>query len=593
MALNYLQLRKIFADFWENKNHRQIPPASLVLKEDPTTLFTSSGMQQLVPYFLGEPSPSGKRLYDIQPSLRTQDIMEVGDMCHTTFFEMMGNWSLGDYFKREQLPWVLELFTRHFGLPKEKLYVTVFEGTKGVLKDEESATIWKKLGIPEERIFYYGVDKNWWSRSGTPDQMPPGEIGGPDSEVFYDFGIPHNEKFGEKCHPNCPCGRFLEIGNSVFIQYQKMADGSLKELSQKNVDFGGGVERILAASVNKPDIFSIELFSKIIKKIEEVSQKSYSVEENKPSIRIIADHLKASTFLIINGTVPSNKEHGSILRRLIRRSVVKMRQLTGQLIASQDFVDICESVMTTYGNIYFNIDKDLPILKSILEDEVERFRKSLEKGLQIVHKIEKIDGKIAFDLYQSYGFPLEITEELLREKGKAINREQFYQEFEKHRQLSRTASAGMFKGGLEDQSEKTIKYHTATHLIHQALFDVLGGDIRQEGSNISPIRLRFDFYSLKRPTDEDLKKVEVIVNKKISEGLIVSSKIMPKEDAFKLGAKAFFRQKYPEMVTVYMIDSYSKELCGGPHVKNTQEIGPITIYKMEKIGANLYRLYAK
>ncbi len=593
MVLNYLQLRKIFADFWENKDHQKIPPASLVLKEDPTTLFTSSGMQQLVPYLLGERYPLGKKLYDIQPCLRTQDIMEVGDMCHTTFFEMMGNWSLGDYFKKEQLAWVLGLFTKHFNLPKEKLYVTVFEGTKEVPKDEESALIWKKLGIPNERIFYYGVDKNWWSRSGTPDQMPASEIGGPDSEVFYDFGLPHNEKFGEKCHPNCQCGRFLEIGNSVFIQYQKMADGSLKELSQKNVDFGGGVERILAASSNEPDVFSTELFSKIIKKIEEISQKSYSVMENKPPMRVIADHLKASTFLMVNGTIPSNKEHGSILRRLIRRSVVKMRQLTGRLTSSQDFVDICREVMATYGNIYFDVDKDILTLKPILEGEVERFKKSLEKGLQIVHKIEKIDGRTAFDLYQSYGFPLEITEELLREKGQVINREQFYQEFNKHRQLSRTASAGMFKGGLADQSEKTIKYHTATHLIHQALFDVLGHDIRQEGSNINPVRLRFDFYSLKKPSGEDLKKVETVVNEKIREGLTVSSKIMPKEEASKLGAKAFFRQKYPDMVTVYMIDNYSKELCGGPHVKNTKEIGPITFYKMETIGANLYRLYAK
>lgn len=592
MSMTHATLRQLFSDFWKERGHKELPPSPLVLKEDPTTLFTSSGMQPLVPYLAGEPHPLGKKLYDIQPCVRTQDVDEVGDNRHDTFFEMMGNWSLGDYFKDEQLPWYWEFLTQVLKLPKEKLYATVFEGYNNVPKDEISAKVWKSLGLPDDHIYFYGAKENWWSRSGTPDQMPEGEIGGPASEVFYDFGTPHDTKYGKDCHPNCQCGRFMEIGNSVFIQYRKMGDGTLQELPQNNVDFGGGIERMLAAINDDPDIFETDLFSEIIKAVEEVSQKNYSVQENKSAMRIIADHLKASVFLIVNGVVPSNKEHGYVLRRLLRRTAVKLKFFNGSYNI-KDFSVIGKSVLKTYGSQYFDIAKDGTLITEVIEDEMNKFTKSLEKGLKEIQKMEQVSGKTAFDLYQTYGFPLEITEELLKEKGQEINHEEFANEFNKHKELSRTASAGMFKGGLADQSEQTKKYHTATHLLHQALFDVLGQDVRQEGSNITAERLRFDFSSSRKPNEEELKKIEELVNKKIEEQIPVFYKDLPKEEAFNIGAKSFFKEKYPKIVKIYFVGDYSKEFCGGPHVENTKEIGKINIYKLEKIGSNIYRIYAK
>ena len=593
MNINHIRLRQLFKSFWKKHDHKEIPPIPLVPKDDPTTLFTGSGMQPLIPYLLGEPHPLGKRLYDIQPCLRAQDIEEVGDSNHDTFFEMMGNWSLGDYFKKEQLAWFWEFLTKELKLPKEKLYVTIFEGTKEIPADEESFQVWKKLGIPEERIFKYGSDKNWWSRAGAPDKMPAGEPGGPDSEVFYEFThVAHNPKFGKTCHPNCQCGRFLEIGNSVFIQYQKTPDGVFRELPAKNVDFGGGVERTTMAIENEPDMFKTNLFDPMIRNIESVTGKSYNDEKNKPAMRIIADHLKATTFLIKDGVLPSNKEQGYVLRRLLRRSAVKFQQLKGK-VEVDDLNKIIETVAEIYLNSYFNSKKDIEKISPVITEEIARFNNTLDRGLKQINKIGKIDGKIAFDFYQSYGFPLELTEELFIEKGQKIDRKEFYHEFEKHKNLSRAASAKKFKGGLADQSGQTIKYHTATHLLHQALFDVLGSQIRQEGSNITSERLRFDFYSTQKPTDEQIKKVELIVNEKINQALEVSFKIIPKDEALKIGAKSFFREKYPEMVKVYFINDYSREFCAGSHVKNTKEIGQIKIYKSEKIGSNLYRIYAK
>ncbi len=594
--ITHQDLRKAFSEFWEQQGHKLAEPAPLVLNNDPTTLFNSSGMQQLIPYLQGEKHPQGKKLYNIQPCFRAVDIDEVGDNRHTTFFEMMGNWSLGEYFKKEQLPLFWKFLTQNLQLPKEKLYVTVFEGTGNVPKDTESYEIWQSLGIPEDRIFFYGVDKNWWSRSGPPDKMPAGEIGGPDSEVFYDFGTPHNKKYGATCHPNCECGRFLEIGNSVFIQYRKKDDGSLEELPQRNVDFGGGLERILAAQNNNPDVFQTDVFEKIIKSIEETTQTKYE-GENQSAMRIIADHLKAATFMIVEGTTPSNKEHGYILRRLLRRSAIKIRQLTGKF-DTRNFAFIARQVLSTYEDIYFNIQKDEAKITAIIDSEMERFSTSIDNGLRHINKLVTIDGKAAFDLYQNFGFPLELTEELAQEKGTHIDKDQFRSEFDKHREQSRTASAGKFKGGLADHSEQVIKYHTATHLIHQALFDVLGNDIRQEGSNITGERLRFDFSTSKKPTKEDMQKVQEITQSKIDDGLPMTFTMMPRDEAFQIGARSFFKEKYPEQVKIYYIgkdlkSAYSKEFCGGPHVKNTQEIGTITIYKFEKIGSNLYRIYAK
>ena len=599
----HLDLRKKFADFWKEKNHKEIPPISLVPQNDPTTLFTGSGMQQLVPYLLGEVHPLGKRLYNIQPCFRSQDILEIGDNRHTTFFEMMGNWSLGDYFKKEQLSWFWQFLTQILGFDKKKLYVTVFAGDKknNLAPDDESKKIWLELGVPENHIFSYGPEKNWWSRAGVPDNMPEGEPGGPDSEVFYDFG--QDFKLHEKspysslkCHPNCDCGRFLEIGNSVFMQFKKTKNG-FEELPAKNVDFGGGLERILAAANNNPDVFLTEIYLPIIKNIEKIVDKKYENEDDKRKIRIIADHLKGAVFLIKSGVYPSNKERGYVLRRLLRRVTIKMYQLKGKRVLDNDLNLAVETIIEIYKNIYFE-EKDLEEIKPVIGEEIDRFNKTLEKGFYILQKIEKPTGKQVFDLYQSYGFPKELTEELLKEKGLIFNQKEFDEEFEKHRALSRTASVGMFKGGLADHSKNTLRYHTATHLLHQALFDVLGESIRQEGSHITGKRLRFDFYCAKKPTTENLKEVEKIINQKIKEELPVNFVVLHKEEAYKIGAKAFFKEKYPDVVKVYYIGqsletAYSKEFCGGPHVTNTKEIGKIEIFKFEKIGASLYRIYAK
>jgi len=592
--MTHLQLRKLYEEFWEERTHRQIPPIPLIPKDDPTTLFTGSGMQQLVPYLLGEPHPLGEKLYNIQPCFRAQDIEQVGDNRHDTFFEMMGNWSLGSYFKKEQLEWCFEFFTQILRIRQERLHVTVFEGYKNIPADEESYGLWKKLGIPEKRIHKYGPHYNWWSRAGIPENMPAGEPGGPDSEVFYEFtDVKHDVKFGEKCHPNCDCGRFLEIGNSVFMQYKKMPDGSFAELPKKNVDFGGGVERLLAAINNDPDIFLSDLYVPIIRIIETETNKKYSDEANKNSMRIIADHIKASVFLIKNGVLPNNKEHGYFLRRILRRLTLKTRNLMNKTPSAKNIADISESILKIYERIYFDPTKDRQLIHAVVEEEIERFNRSLERGLNELNKIADIDGKTAFDLYQSFGFPLELTEEILKDRNQTVDKKQFREEFKKHQELSRSTSIGKFKGGLADKSEQTLKYHTATHLIHQALFDVLGPEVRQEGSNITNERLRFDFYSIHKPTDEKIRQAEKIVNEKINEGLNVEFKILPKTEAEKVGAKSFFREKYPEMVKVYFIGNYSKEFCGGPHVKNTKEIGKIEIYKFEKIGSNLYRIYAK
>lgn len=607
MSMSHQQLRTIIKKFWEEspRNHKEVPPAPLVLKEDSTSLFTSSGMQQFIYNLQGEQHAMGKRIYDIQPCIRTQDIEEVGDNQHDTFFEMIGNWSFGDYFKQEQLPWVWELFTKRIFSEKnikDKLYVTVFEGNKNVPKDEESAAIWKKLGIADDHIFYYGAEKNWWSRSGTPEKMPVGEIGGPDSEVFYDFGTPHDKKFGPECHPNCDCGRFMEIGNSVFIQYKKASDGTLQELPQKNVDYGGGIERILAAANNNPDIFKTDIFKPVIEAFQDYTGIEYgsSVEIDR-HIRVMVDHIKISTFLLAQGVLPSSKEHGYVLRRLIRRAVAKML-----LVTSVSKIELSKKlvlkVIEIYKNIYFK-DIRSDIINKELGFEIDKFDRVLSSASKLIRKAS-ISGQFLFDLQQSSGVPLEIALEMIQAEGKIVTQDMlddFHRYNQIHKNQSRTASAGMFKGGLADHSEQVLKYHTATHLIHQALFDVMGEDIRQEGSNITGERLRFDFYSSYKPQQKEINDVVKIVNNKIKESLPMQFKIMPREEAFKVGARSFFKEKYPEQVKVYYIGgeddkpetAYSKEFCGGPHVKNTSEIGKIEIYKFEKIGSNLYRIYAK
>lgn len=600
--MNVNILRKKYIDFFTSppRNHKAIPSTSLVPENDPTTLFVGSGMQPLIPYLLGGKHPLGTRLVDSQKSFRAQDIEEVGDNRHTTFFEMLGNWSLGDYFKKEQLMWIFEFLTKELGLNPKKLYVTVFAGNDTVPKDTESIVIWKEIfsnvGIDAkegERIFSYPVEKNWWSRSGTPDKMPPGEPGGPDSEVFYEFSeVTHNPQYGPVCHPNCDCGRFLEIGNSVFMQYQKQEDGSFRELPQKNVDFGGGLERLVAATEDQPDIFSTNLYTPIISAIEKETEISYSDNANKNAIRIISDHIKAATFLIADGVSPSNKEQGYVVRRLLRRAGVKMHILMGGFEPKPNFSSISREVLKMYEGVYFETADLEGVISQVIEDEMNKFAKSLTRGLKLLENIQKPDGKTAFDLYQTYGFPLEITREILLQKGMKIDNEQFAEEFAKHQNLSRTTSAGRFSGGLADHSEKVVKLHTATHLLQQALREVLGKHVRQKGSHITLERLRFDFTHPEKLTDEETKKIEAVVNKQIEKDLKVDMKVISFHDAVKENALFVENEKYPEKVKVYSVGNFSKEVCGGPHVKSTGALQNFKILKEESLGSGIRRIYA-
>lgn len=597
--MKHTQVRQKFIDFFQKRGHKQIPSAPLVPENDPTTLFTSCGMQPLITYLLGEKHPLGTRIVDSQKSFRAQDIDEIGDNRHTTFFEMLGNWSLGDYFKKEQLPWFFEFLTKELQIPPAKLYVTVFEGNDIVPKDTESILIWKEIfrnvGIDAQegkRIFSYPVEKNWWSRSGTPDHMPSGEPGGPDSEVFFDFDTPHDPRFGKMCHPNCDCGRFLEIGNSVFMQYQKQADGTVKDLPNKNVDFGGGLERLVAVTNNNPDVFQTDLYSDIIATICKVSGKNYSEIENRTSMRIIADHMKAATFMAAEGLQPSNKQQGYILRRLLRRAAVKYHLLTNSSSTEQDLLPTIDSVIKTYADTSYFKNITNQSLQDIIGAEIFRFTQSLSKGMKEIQKISQVDGKIAFDLYQTYGFPLEITVELFAQKGQKIDIAQFETEFNKHRELSRTASKGMFAGGLADQSDATTQLHTATHLLQQSLRETLGDHVRQKGSNITAERLRFDFSHSSKLSDEEIKKVENLVNEKISDNIPVSMKTESLTEALEEHALTVAGASYPDKVKVYSIGSFSKEVCGGPHVDFTGRLGTFKIIKEEAAATSIRRIYA-
>ena len=590
------EIRQKYLDFFKKLDHVEISASPLVIDSDPTTLFTSSGMQQLVPYLKGEKHPQGKCLVNSQPSLRLQDIEEVGDSRHTTFFEMLGNWSLGDYFKKEQLPWVWKFFTKELGLDPKRLHVSVFEGNAEVPKDTESFEIWKSLGLPESHIHFYGADKNWWSRAGAPDKMPVGEIGGPDSEIFFEFEeVGHDPNFGKFCHPNCDCGKFLEIGNSVFMQYQKNKDGKLIELPQKNVDFGGGLERTAAAVMGSPDVFRIDMFSGIIKGLEGEIGVNYGSDGQKDkSFRIIADHLRASCNLLAEGVIPGNKLHGYVLRRLIRRTMFHFH-LLGSGISGGAVAHVAENLRKFYPNV----DSHWKFVEENLSAEATRFELALKRGLarltSAVARGEEINGEFTFDLYQTEGFPLELTIEILKQNGMSFTPEErntFESEFEKHKNLSRSASAGMFKGGLTQASEVTTKLHTATHLLHAALRQTLGEHIGQKGSHITSERLRFDFSHPQKLTDDEIKKVENLINQKIKEDLLVTFIEMPLREAIALGAMHFFAEKYGEKVKVYTIGSFSREICGGPHVTHTGTIGSVRIIKQEKIGSGIIRIYA-
>jgi alanyl-tRNA synthetase len=573
-----------------------------VPENDPTTLFTGSGMQPLLPYLLGEPHPKGKRLTNSQKSFRAEDIEEVGDNRHTTFFEMLGNWSLGDYWKEEQLVWLFEFLTKEIELPAERLWVTCFAGDKalGIPADTESAEIWKKIGIPKERIRFCDAEKNWWSRAGVPERMPAGEPGGPDSEVFFDFRIPHNPKYGAECHPNCQCGRFMEIGNSVFMQYQKREDGTFSELPQKNIDFGGGLERISAALNDNPDIFESSPLNTIIQTIEKETGISYSraTESDRRGLRIVADHLRAGMFLIADGVHPGPKEQEYMVRRLLRRAIL----FADRLAITGVFLKIIAAVVSEYRNHYPLLYERREAIEGAIWQEERDFLKTISRGMRIFEKLPKrngvISGRDAFILATTHGFPLELTKEIAVEYNAAVDTEAFLEEMEKHREVSRAGAEQKFKGGLADTSEKTVMLHTATHLMLAGLRKFMGKHVHQAGSNITTERTRFDFTHPEKVDREILDKVEDYVNEAIRAGAEVIIEQMQKEEAQKSDVEGSFWEKYPDTVNVYKVVGtdgtvYSEELCGGPHVKNTGMIvGTFKIVKEEAVAAGIRRVKA-
>ncbi len=580
------EVRSRYFAFFKARGHAVIPSAPIVPENDPTTLFTSSGMQPLVPYLLGQEHPEGTRLVDSQLAVRTGDIEEVGDNRHLTFFEMLGNWSLGDYFKKEQLPWVYEFLTEELQLPKERLRVTCFAGNKGLglPKDTESAEIWKKIGMPEERILFYDAEKNWWSRSGTPDKMPAGEPGGPDSEIFYEFtSVAHDPKFGEMCHPNCDCGRFMEIGNSVFMEYVKNVDGTFGKLPKRNVDFGGGLERLTAATRDNSDVFMIDVFDSARSVLEKLSNKAYQdvgrSTSYMKSFRIILDHIRAAAFMLASGIRPSNTEQGYVLRRLIRRSIREADKLG---IKDAVLAEVAEGFGAAYAKQYPFVQEAAQTIREELEREEAQFRKTLIQGLKEFENMTRYPEKVseailsneAFKLFTTFGFPFELTKELAAEKGIEVKEEQFKKQMAEHQALSRAGAAQKFAGGLADHAEQTVRYHTAHHLLLKALQKVLGKDVHQRGSNITSERLRIDFSYGQKMTPEQIARVEKIVNEQIQKSLPVERKIMAREEADKLGAEHEFGAKYPDTVSVYIIGS-SIEFCGGPHVANTRKLASV------------------
>lgn len=575
------ELKKKYFDFFVKKGHKKLPNVSLVPENDSTTLFISAGMQPLVPYLLGEPHPLGKRLVSLQRCLRTGDIEEVGNVFHNTFFEMLGNWSLGGYWKEESLSWSYEFLTKILGFDSKRLYVTIFKGDKDAPKDKESEKIWLSLGIPKEKIYPLPKRDNWWEAGETGP-------GGPDSEIFYDIGKP---ACGSSCRPGDNCGRFFEVWNNVFIEYNRKSDESYEKLKQRNIDTGMGVERTTAVLEGKKDIYQTELFVPIIKEIEKTSGRKYEGKDKK-SMRIIADHLRAAVFVIADGVEPSNKDRGYILRRLIRRSVVQMRQLG--IVPLKIIPEICQQIINIYKDSYF-VNRNSYEIHPIIGAEVHDFEPILNRGSKLL-QTQAINGKFLFDLHQTYGFPFELAQELLSQWGKPISKEardEFEKEKKEHQEISRKGMEKKFAGGLADRSEATVKLHTATHLLHQTLRDVLGEHVKQVGSNITPERLRFDFAHPKKLTEAEIKKIEQTVNKKIKADLPVKTEMMSLEEAKKRGALAFFGEKYGNKVKAYFIGNFSKEVCGGPHVDFTGEIGGVKITKEKPVGAGRRRIYAK
>lgn len=581
-----MNIRDKYIEFFVSKGHKQIPSAPVVPENDPSVLFNTAGMQPLVPYLMGESHPYGTRLCDYQKCIRTNDLDEVGDVTHHTFFEMLGNWSLGDYFKKESITWSFELLTKHLNIPVEKLSVTVFKGNDIVPADNESADLWKSLGISENKIAFLGEDDNWW-----PNMELTGPCG-PDTEIFY---WRSDEEVPSKFDPEND--NWVEIWNNVFMQYNHKPDGTFEPLKKKNVDTGMGLERITAVLEGVNDNYESSIWKGTIKKIEEISGKSYY--GNEKAFRIIADHIKAAVFISSDpaGIKPSNTDQGYILRRLIRRAIRYAKMIDIDINSNWES-EIAKNIIDEYKKYYSELSTNENIVMEVLKNEKIKFNRTLEKGLREFEKIVKnlneneINKDLAFKLYDTYGFPIELTLELAKERGLTVDEKGFYEKFKAHQELSRTASAGKFKGGLAGNSEIETKYHTATHLLNAALKVVINKDVHQKGSNITDERMRFDFSCDHKLTDEEKKAVEDLVNKWIDEGLSVTKKEMSKEEAIKSGAECMFIEKYPDIVTVYSIGDVSKELCGGPHVNNTSELGHFKIKKEEASSAGVRRIKA-
>ena len=577
-----IELIKKFIEFYKSKGHQQIKNSSLVPENDPTVLFTTAGMHPLVPYLLGESHPQGKRLCNVQRCIRTGDIDEVGDNCHHTFFEMLGNWSLGDYFKKEAIEFSYEFLTKVLELPKEKLAFTCFVGNENAPKDTEAFEVWKSLGVSEKRIAFLPKEDNWWGPAGNTGPC------GPDTEMFYwTADTPAPEEF------NPENKNWVEIGNDVLMQYNKNKEGNYKEAIQKNIDFGGGVERIIMTLEKVDDSYKSSAWKTIIKKIERISSKKY--EGNEKEMRIIADHLRAAVFIIADGVIPGNSEQGYVLRRLIRRAIRNLRKLGTEILEMDSTVEIAKAVIENYSD-YEILQNNKEKIFHELKSEEDKFQKTLDRGEKEFEKMcsdGNIDAKESFLLYQSYGFPLELIKEMALEKGVSIDETGFTKELEKHQELSRTASAGKFKSGLADHGEETTKLHTACHLLNEALRQVLhDNNIHQKGSNITAERLRFDFNFDRKLTDEEKQQVENLINEKIQENLPVEMKEMSLEEAKATGAQGVFDSRYGDVVKVYSIGDFSKELCAGPHVSNTSELGHFKIKKEESSSAGVRRIKA-
>ncbi|MBR3280299.1 MAG: alanine--tRNA ligase [Clostridia bacterium] len=579
------ELRRKYIEYFKEHGHKEIPSAPVVPENDPTVLFTTAGMHPLVPYLLGQPHPQGNRLTDYQKCIRTGDIEEVGDNSHLTFFEMLGNWSLGDYFKNESIHMSYELLDKVLGFDMDKISVTCFEGEDGIPKDEEAASYWVDAGIPRERIYFLGRKHNWWG--------PAGETGpcGPDTEIFYDTGKP---ACGPNCDPSCSCGKYLEIWNNVFMQYNKTKEGTYEPLKQKNVDTGMGLERVIGLLEGKPSVYETELFKAEIDKIKELAKNP-----NEQSSRIIADHLRTSIFMIIDGVRPSNVDQGYILRRLLRRVIRHMRKI--ELDTNAIDVLVTTFIDEILYEMYPETKSNKDVCVEVIVAEKDKFIKTLENGEKEFAKNaakvkeqggNKLPGELVFRLYDTFGFPPEMTDELAKENDLTLDMAEFDKLFQEHQEKSRAGAEQKFKGGLADHSEQTTAYHTATHLLHKALQIVLGPHATQKGSNLTAERLRFDFANPTKLTPEELQRVEDIVNEQIQRDLKVTCEEMTLEEARESGATGLFENKYGDKVKVYTIGDFSKEICGGPHVEHTGDMGHFKIKKEEAVSSGVRRIKA-